>query len=125
MSWSAAKARMFVARRAHSAGARLHRELHAIAADIGEVVALALDHSVVRDRFTGIENADSLIIDPHKWLYAPFDCAALLYRDPSFARVVHTQDASYLDVIHEDAGGWRLTRPSQTEFLSLAARRQR
>jgi glutamate/tyrosine decarboxylase-like PLP-dependent enzyme len=39
-------------------------------------------------------------------LYAPFDCAALLYRDPSFARLVHTQDASYLDVIHDDADGW-------------------
>jgi aromatic-L-amino-acid decarboxylase len=60
----------------------------------------------VRSRFAGIEHADSIVIDPHKWLYAPFDCAALLYRDPSFARVVHTQDASYLDVIHEDAHGW-------------------
>ena len=60
----------------------------------------------VRERFAGIEHADSLVIDPHKWLYAPFDCAALLYRDPAFARVVHTQDASYLDVIHEDAHGW-------------------
>ncbi len=60
----------------------------------------------VRERFAGIERADSLVIDPHKWLYAPFDCAALLYRDPTFARVVHTQDASYLDVIHEDARGW-------------------
>ena len=57
-------------------------------------------------RFAGIEHADSLVIDPHKWLYAPFDCAALLYRDPAFARVVHTQDASYLDVIHEDTHGW-------------------
>jgi glutamate/tyrosine decarboxylase-like PLP-dependent enzyme len=59
----------------------------------------------VRERFAGIERADSLVIDPHKWLYAPFDCAALLYRDPAFARVVHTQDASYLDVIHEE-NGW-------------------
>ena len=60
----------------------------------------------VRARFAGIEHADSLIIDPHKWLYAPFDCAALLYRDPAFARVVHTQSASYLDVIHEDSHRW-------------------
>jgi glutamate/tyrosine decarboxylase-like PLP-dependent enzyme len=60
----------------------------------------------VRERFAGIEHADSLVIDPHKWLYAPFDCAALLYRDPEFARSVHTQDASYLDVIHDESEGW-------------------
>ena len=56
----------------------------------------------VRDRFAGIDHADSLVIDPHKWLYAPFDCAALIYREPALARAVHTQDASYLDVIHDD-----------------------
>jgi glutamate/tyrosine decarboxylase-like PLP-dependent enzyme len=60
----------------------------------------------VRDRFAGIEHADSMIVDPHKWLYAPFDCAALLYRDPQFARTVHTQAASYLDVIHDDTHEW-------------------
>jgi len=57
---------------------------------------------LVRDRYAGIEHADSLIIDPHKWLYAPFDCAALVYREPALARAVHTQKASYLDVIHDD-----------------------
>ncbi|MGO9874462.1 MAG: pyridoxal phosphate-dependent decarboxylase family protein [Acidimicrobiia bacterium] len=60
----------------------------------------------VRARFDGIEHADSLVIDPHKWLYAPFDCAALIYRDPAFARSVHMQDASYLDVIHDEGDGW-------------------
>ena len=66
----------------------------------------ALLAPTVRDRFAGIEHADSLVVDPHKWLYAPFDCAALLYRDPAFARTVHTQDASYLDVIHDETHGW-------------------
>ena len=56
-----------------------------------------------RDRFNGIEMVDSLVVDPHKWLFAPFDCASLIYRNPSLARGVHTQDASYLDVIHTDA----------------------
>jgi len=55
----------------------------------------------VRDRFAGIEQADSLVIDPHKWLYAPFDCAAILYRDPALARPVHSQQAEYLDVFHD------------------------
>jgi glutamate/tyrosine decarboxylase-like PLP-dependent enzyme len=53
-----------------------------------------------RPLFAGIERADSFVVDPHKWLFAPFDCAALLYRDPALARAVHTQQASYLDVFH-------------------------
>jgi aromatic-L-amino-acid/L-tryptophan decarboxylase len=60
----------------------------------------------LRPRYAGLERADSFVVDPHKWLFAPFDCAALLYRDPSLARSVHSQDASYLDVIHESAGEW-------------------
>lgn len=59
----------------------------------------------VRYKFEGIEMADSFVVDPHKWLFAPFDCAALIYRNPALARAVHTQDASYLDVIHADAPG--------------------
>ena len=37
----------------------------------------------VRHRFDGIEMVDSFVVDPHKWLFAPFDCAALIYRQPS------------------------------------------
>ena len=39
----------------------------------------------------------------------PIDCAALLYRDPALARSVHRQDASYLDVIHEQPAEWNPT----------------
>jgi len=63
----------------------------------------------VRAAYAGIEHADSFVVDPHKWLFAPFDCEALLYRDPSLARPVHTQDAGYLDVIHEQPGEWNPT----------------
>jgi glutamate/tyrosine decarboxylase-like PLP-dependent enzyme len=59
----------------------------------------------VRGRFDGIERADSLIVDPHKWLFAPFDACALLYRDPAIARAAHRQEASYLDSLHT-GGEW-------------------
>jgi glutamate/tyrosine decarboxylase-like PLP-dependent enzyme len=63
----------------------------------------------VRSAYDGIEHADSFIVDPHKWLFAPFDCAALLYREPALARSVHKQDASYLDVIHDNPAEWNPT----------------
>ncbi len=62
----------------------------------------ALAAPSVRHRFDGIERADSFIVDPHKWLFAPFDSCALLYRDPTVARAAHTQHAEYLDVLHSD-----------------------
>ncbi len=56
----------------------------------------------VRERFVGVEAADSIVVDPHKWLFAPFDCCALLYRDPARARAAHAQQASYLDPMRSD-----------------------
>ena len=43
--------------------------------------------------FDGVERVDSFIVDPHKWFFAPFDCCALLYREPELARAAHTQTA--------------------------------
>ncbi len=59
----------------------------------------ALAAPSVRDLFTGIERADSFIVDPHKWLFAPYDCCALLYRDPAQAQAAHAQNAGYLDTV--------------------------
>ena len=58
----------------------------------------------VRAKFNGIEEADSLIVDPHKWLFAPFDACALIYRNPEIAKETHTQHASYLETLHD--GSW-------------------
>jgi glutamate/tyrosine decarboxylase-like PLP-dependent enzyme len=68
--------------------------------------AAALFAPSVREAFRGFERADSFIVDPHKWLFAPFDCAALVYRQPNLAKAVHTQDAHYLEVLHENPEEW-------------------
>ena len=68
--------------------------------------AAALFAPSVRAAFRGFERADSFIVDPHKWLFAPFDCAALVYRRPNLAKAVHTQDAHYLEVLHENPEEW-------------------
>jgi glutamate/tyrosine decarboxylase-like PLP-dependent enzyme len=57
----------------------------------------------VRARFSGVESADSLIVDPHKWLFAPFDACALIYRNPEIAKQTHTQQASYLETLHDES----------------------
>lgn len=49
--------------------------------------------------YQGVEHADSFIVDPHKWLFAPFDACALVYREPEFARIAHTQHGEYLEVL--------------------------
>jgi len=58
----------------------------------------------VRSKFSGVEDADSFIVDPHKWLFAPYDACALIYRNPELAKAVHTQSASYLETLHD--GSW-------------------
>ena len=57
----------------------------------------------VRWRYAGIERAHSFIVDPHKWLFAPYDCCALIYRDAALARGAHAQHAGYLDAIDREA----------------------
>ena len=67
-----------------------------------------------RPLFAGIERADSFIVDPHKWLFAPFDCAACCTATRPIARAAHTQHAEYLDVLHRARrrSGTRATTPT-------------
>jgi L-2,4-diaminobutyrate decarboxylase len=69
--------------------------------------------------FAGTEHADSFIVDPHKWLFAPFDACALIYRDPAQARAAHTQHASYLDPVNVE-GEW-----NPSDFAIQLTRRAR
>jgi glutamate/tyrosine decarboxylase-like PLP-dependent enzyme len=62
----------------------------------------ALAAPSARHLFNGIERADSFIVDPHKWLFATYDCCALLYRQPELARAAHSQHAGYLDTIDRE-----------------------
>jgi len=53
----------------------------------------------VKHLFKGSKYADSFIVDPHKWLFTPFDCCALVYRNPKLASNAHTQHGEYLDTL--------------------------
>lgn len=48
------------------------------------------------DRYRGLERADSVSLDPHKWLYVPYECGALLVRDPEKLRRSFSMAAPYL-----------------------------
>ncbi len=68
----------------------------------------------VRHLFNGIEMADSVTIDPHKWLFSPYDCGAVIYRQPELARRAHSQSGSYLDIFHDE--GARGFNPSDYQI---------
>ena len=51
------------------------------------------------DALSAIGRADSLSLDPHKWLFAPLDVGCLLVRDPHHLRHAFAHGAAYIDVI--------------------------
>ena len=53
--------------------------------------------------FDSIILADSVALDPHKWLYLPVDCGCILYRDPETARTTFAHEAEYTRVIGQGA----------------------
>ncbi len=62
----------------------------------------ALVADSVRHLFNGIEKADSITIDPHKWMFSPYDCGAVIYKKPELAKKAHSQQGSYLDIFKDE-----------------------
>ena len=77
--------------------------------------------------FARIGDADSVSLDPHKWLYLPVGCGCVLYRDPAAARAAFSENADYTRVVgleHDEAFafwdyGPELSRPFRALDLWL------
>ena len=64
-----------------------------------------------RDLFNGIDLADSVVVNPHKWLYVPFEVAALLVRQPENQRRTFSLVPDYLQ-----SGGSEEARTDLMEY---------
>jgi aromatic-L-amino-acid/L-tryptophan decarboxylase len=62
----------------------------------------ALAAMAEREKFDGMELADSISLDPHKWLYQPLDCGCLLYRSPEAARRAFSHTGDYARTLSAD-----------------------
>jgi glutamate/tyrosine decarboxylase-like PLP-dependent enzyme len=80
-----------------------------------------------KDLLTGIERADSLVLDPHKWLFQPYEIGALLVRRPYLLQHTFTLDGHYLrdthgGVVEFRERGPQLTRGARALKLYLSLR---
>ena len=69
----------------------------------GSYGAFAILADSARKLFSGMEQADSIALDPHKWLYLPVDVGCVIYRDPDAARAAFAQEAEYTRMFGEEA----------------------
>lgn len=58
----------------------------------------------VRSQFSGLEKADSVVINPHKWLYVPFEAACILVKEPEKLRRTFSHLPDYLKSDSKDDG---------------------
>lgn len=65
----------------------------------GSYGALAAKSALIDGAMAGLDRADSVSLDPHKWLYAPLDAGCLLVRDASALRLAFSEGADYIDVV--------------------------
>jgi aromatic-L-amino-acid/L-tryptophan decarboxylase len=62
----------------------------------------ALGAIAAPNKFEGLTLADSISLDPHKWLYQPIDCGCLLYRDAVAAQRAFANSGEYVRVLSDD-----------------------
>lgn len=82
-----------------------------------------------KEQLRGIERADSIVMDPHKWLFVPFECGTLLVREPATLKAAFHILPEYLkDVAPGDEEvnfadyGEQLTRYSRALKIWLSLR---
>lgn len=76
----------------------------------------------VSDMFRGIEKADSVVVNPHKWMYVPFEAGGVLVRDPDHLRATFSTIPDYLKSDRQDSGRTDLMEynlPLTKEFKAL------
>jgi glutamate/tyrosine decarboxylase-like PLP-dependent enzyme len=76
----------------------------------GAFGAMAALSPELRPRVRGLELADSLAFDFHKWLYIPYEAGAILVRDPAAMKRSFGVDADYLETMERGVGA----RPGTT-----------
>ncbi len=81
-----------IAEIAHAHGAWMH-----VDGAYGALAAIAIP-----EKFEGLAMADSISLDPHKWLYQPLDCGCLLYRDLAMARKTFAYTGDYAKQLSDD-----------------------
>jgi glutamate/tyrosine decarboxylase-like PLP-dependent enzyme len=84
---------------------------------LGEIAVIARRHGIwlhvdgaygalaaiaAPEKFPGLALADSVSLDPHKWLYQPLDCGCLLYRDATAAQKAFAHTGDYAKVLNAD-----------------------
>ena len=69
----------------------------------GSYGAFAVLADSAKALFAGVEQADSIALDPHKWLYLPVDAGCVIYRDPEIARAAFAHEAEYTRMFGEEA----------------------
>src|SRR3954447_27084649 len=69
----------------------------------GSYGAFAVLAPSARKLFAGMEQADSIALDPHKWLYLPLDVGCVIYSNPEMARAAFAHEAEYTRMFGEEA----------------------